>query len=153
PSPDAMRRLGDKAQARALAQELDVPVLPGLALDDVDPRALPERASAIGLPLLIKASAGGGGRGMRLVRSLDDLDAQLEAARREALTSFGDDRILLERYVPHARHVEAQLLGDAAGGLFVVGERECSIQRRNQKLLEETPSPAVNPALRTRLVH
>jgi 3-methylcrotonyl-CoA carboxylase alpha subunit len=152
PSPDAMRRLGDKALARALAQEQGVPVLPGLALDDVDPRTLTERASALGLPLLIKASAGGGGRGMRLVRSVDELDAQLEAARREALTSFGDDRLLFERYVPHARHIEAQLLGDTSGGLFVLGERECSIQRRNQKLLEETPSPAVDPALRARLV-
>ncbi len=152
PSPAAMRRLGDKAQARALAQELGVPVLPGLALDDVDRRLLPERAAAIGLPLLIKASAGGGGRGMRLVQSLDELDVQLEAARREARASFGDDRLLLERFVPHARHVEAQLLGDAGGRLLVLGERECSIQRRNQKLIEETPSPAVDSALRSRLV-
>ncbi|MBV9356371.1 MAG: hypothetical protein JO023_12685, partial [Chloroflexi bacterium] len=85
--------------------------------------------------------------------SLDELDGQLEAARREARASFGDDRLLLERFVPHARHVEAQLLGDAAGGLFVLGERECSIQRRNQKLIEETPSPAVDAALRARLAY
>ena len=148
PPPAAMRALGDKARAKALAQASGVPVLPGYHGDDTTDGALLGAADAIGYPLLVKASAGGGGRGMRVVRERGELPEALAAARREAAASFGDDRLLLERFVERPRHVEIQILGDAHGGLVHLGERECSIQRRHQKLIEESPSPAVSPALR-----
>ncbi len=148
PPPAAMRLLGDKARAKALARRAGVPLLPGSHGESQDPERLAEAAVELGYPLLIKASAGGGGRGMRVVERADQLAAQLEAARREALASFGDGRVLLERYLRRPRHVEVQVLGDRFGHLVHLGERECSIQRRHQKLVEETPSPAVSPALR-----
>jgi acetyl-CoA carboxylase biotin carboxylase subunit len=148
PPPAAMRALGHKARAKALAVANGVPVLSGwhgdLATDD----QLAVIAAGIGFPLLVKASAGGGGRGMRVVREGGELVEALAAARREALAAFGDDRLLLERYVERPRHVEVQILGDAHGTLVHLGERECSIQRRHQKLIEESPSPAVTPELR-----
>ena len=149
PPPHAMRALGDKARAKALAEANRVPVLAGyhgdMSADDDD---LATRADEIGYPLLVKASAGGGGRGMRVVRERSALREALAAARREALAAFGDDRLLLERYVERPRHVEVQILGDAHGTLVHLGERECSVQRRHQKLIEESPSPTVSPALR-----
>ncbi len=148
PPPVAMRALGDKAQAKALAEANGVPVLAGYHGDDASDHALLGAAGGIGYPLLVKASAGGGGRGMRVVREPGDLPEALAAARREAAASFGDDRLLLERFVERPRHVEIQILGDAHGSLVHLGERECSIQRRHQKLIEESPSPAVSPALR-----
>jgi 3-methylcrotonyl-CoA carboxylase alpha subunit len=148
PPPAAMRALGDKARAKALAEAHHVPVLAGYHGEDQTPRMLRERADSIGYPVLIKASAGGGGRGMRVVEFASDFDDALAAARREALASFGDDRVLLERYLARPRHVEVQVLGDAHGALVHLGERECSIQRRRQKLIEESPSPAVNADLR-----
>src|SRR5207253_2927290 len=128
-----------------------VPVLPGYHGDDQSPDRLEAEAERIGYPLLIKASAGGGGRGMRVVHSADEFDEALEAARREAKASFGDDRILLERYVARPRHVEVQILADMHGNVVHLGARECSIQRRHQKLIEESPSPAVAPDLRARM--
>lgn len=149
PSPEAMEAIGDKAHAKALAEQHNVPVLSGYHGTDQSVAVLQREAERIGLPLLIKASAGGGGRGMRIVQSLAEFTEALEAAKREALGSFGDDRVLLERYVKKPRHVEVQILGDQHGHLVHLGERECSIQRRHQKLIEESPSPAVDDAVRS----
>ncbi len=148
PPPAAMRALGDKARAKALAEANHVPVLAGYHGDVVADDELAVQAAAIGFPVLVKASAGGGGRGMRVVSEAAELAEALAAARREALAAFGDDRLLLERYLERPRHVEVQILGDAHGTLVHLGERECSIQRRHQKLIEESPSPAVTPGLR-----
>jgi propionyl-CoA carboxylase alpha chain len=140
PSPEAIERMGDKLAAKALAIEVGVPTLPGSA--DVRDFA------AVGFPLLVKAAAGGGGKGMRVVESADRLDEAVAAAKREAKSGFGDDRVFLERFVPRARHIEIQILGDAHGNVVHLGERECSIQRRHQKILEESPSPRVDAELR-----
>ncbi|HKF85268.1 MAG TPA: biotin carboxylase N-terminal domain-containing protein [Candidatus Limnocylindrales bacterium] len=148
PPPSAMRALGDKARAKALAEANGVPVLPGYHGDVAADEDLVAEAARIGYPVLVKASAGGGGRGMRVVRAHDDLRDALAAARREADAAFGDDRLLLERFVERPRHVEIQLLADAHGTIVHLGERECSIQRRHQKLVEESPSPAVDDDLR-----
>jgi acetyl/propionyl-CoA carboxylase alpha subunit len=136
PTPQALRLGGDKLEAKRIAEEAGVPVVP-----TGDPEE-------IGYPLIVKAAAGGGGRGMRVVRNPSELDDALEAARREAMAAFGDDRIFFERYVERPRHVEIQVLADAHGNVVAFGERECSIQRRHQKVLEESPSPALDPALR-----
>jgi 3-methylcrotonyl-CoA carboxylase alpha subunit len=151
PSAAAMRLVGDKAHAKALAEQHGVPVLAGYHGPDQSGATLAANAERIGYPLLIKASAGGGGRGMRVVESVDQFAAALEAARREATASFADDRVLLERYVSRPRHVEVQILGDMHSNLIHLGERECSIQRRHQKLIEESPSPAVDAGLRQRM--
>jgi 3-methylcrotonyl-CoA carboxylase alpha subunit len=148
PPPAAMRALGDKAHAKALAEQHGVPVLPGYHGEDRSLATLAAHAERIGYPLLIKASAGGGGRGMRVVEAATEFAPALEAARREALASFGDDRVLLEPYVRRPRHVEVQIVGDSQGNYIHLGERECSIQRRHQKLIEESPSPAVDANLR-----
>jgi propionyl-CoA carboxylase alpha chain len=140
PSPDAIEQMGDKIAAKALAEKAQVPTLSG----SLDPRA----ADQIGYPLLVKAAAGGGGKGMRVVESADSLDESIAAAKREALGGFGDDRVFIERYVARARHIEFQILGDAHGNLVHLGERECSIQRRHQKIIEESPSPRVDADLR-----
>jgi 3-methylcrotonyl-CoA carboxylase alpha subunit len=151
PSASAMRALGDKARAKALAVANDVPVLNGYHGEDQSLELLTQQAQRIGYPVLIKASAGGGGRGMRAVEAADGFPEALEAARREAVASFGDDRVLLERFVRRPRHVEIQVIGDDQGNIVHLGERECSIQRRHQKLIEESPSPAVDSALRERM--
>ena len=151
PPPAAIRAMGDKAAARILAQRLDVPVLPGYDGRDQSDTALVEAARHVGYPLLIKPSAGGGGKGMHTVRDPARLTDALAAARREGQAAFGDDRIILERLADGARHVEVQVLFDAHGHGVHLGERDCSLQRRHQKILEETPSPAVTPELRARL--
>ncbi len=162
PSGAAIRAMGDKAAARRLARELGVPVVPGYDGDDQADAMLLEAAGEIAgrgsarrrHPVLIKPAAGGGGKGMRVVASLEPPDAFLAAiggARREALASFGDDRLILERYLGGPRHVEVQLLFDAYGAGVHLGERDCSLQRRHQKVLEESPSPAVDEPLRQRL--
>jgi acetyl/propionyl-CoA carboxylase alpha subunit len=148
PPASAMRQLGDKARAKALAEASGVAVLPGFHGEAASDAQLAGHAADMGYPLLVKASAGGGGRGMRVVREAGDLPEALAAARREAAAAFGDDRLLLERYVERPRHVEVQILGDASGSIVHLGERECSIQRRHQKLIEESPSPAVSRATR-----
>jgi 3-methylcrotonyl-CoA carboxylase alpha subunit len=150
PPAAAIRALGDKAAAKALARTCGVPVTPGHA-GPRDPAALAAAAKEIGFPLLIKATAGGGGRGMRRVDRAADLAEAAEAASREAASAFGSPEILLERYVPLARHIEVQLLADAHGNLVHLHERECSIQRRHQKIIEEAPSSAVSPELRSKL--
>jgi propionyl-CoA carboxylase alpha chain len=140
PSPEVIETMGDKLAAKRVAAEAGVPTLPWA--DE------PDNADAVGYPLLVKASAGGGGKGMRMVDSPDQLAESVAAAQREALNGFGDDTVFLERYVASSRHVEIQILGDAHGGLVHLGERECSIQRRHQKIIEESPSPIVDPAMR-----
>jgi acetyl/propionyl-CoA carboxylase alpha subunit len=137
PAPEALRLGGDKLEAKRIASERGVPVVP---------TGEPEE---LGYPLMIKAAAGGGGRGMRVVRAPAELAEALAAARREAQAAFGDDRVFFERYVERPRHVEIQLLADGYGTVIALGERECSIQRRHQKVLEESPSPALDPALRS----
>jgi acetyl/propionyl-CoA carboxylase alpha subunit len=151
PRPDAMRAMGSKAAARRLARELGVAVVPGYDGEDASDAALGDAAQRIGFPLLIKASAGGGGRGMRVVRDPSELAAALALARREAESAFADGRLILERLVRAPRHIEVQIAGDRRGGLVHLFERECSIQRRHQKLVEEAPAPRLEPALRARL--
>jgi len=139
PPPAALRAGGDKLAAKATAQAAGVPVLPSGEPDE------------IGFPLLVKAAAGGGGRGMRIVRGPAELEDAVAAARREAAAAFGDDTVFFERYLERPRHVEIQVLADTHGNVVALGERECSIQRRHQKVLEESPSAAVDPGLRARM--
>ncbi len=151
PPPAAIAAMGDKAAARRLATSLGVPVLPGYDGDDQSDAVLVAAAQAIGAPLLVKPAAGGGGKGMRVVRDLDRLPDALAAARREAAAAFADDRLILERYLDGPRHVEIQVLFDGLGHGVHLGERDCSLQRRHQKVLEESPSPAVGRELRDRM--
>jgi geranyl-CoA carboxylase alpha subunit len=151
PSADSIRKMGLKSTARRLMAEAGVPVVPGYDGEDNSLDALSRQANTIGLPVLIKASAGGGGKGMRVVRSAGELREAIESARREAEKAFGDPTLLLEKYVERARHVEVQILGDHHGHLIHLFERECSIQRRHQKIIEESPSPAATPELRHRI--
>ncbi|MCL6644624.1 MAG: biotin/lipoyl-binding protein [Dehalococcoidia bacterium] len=150
PPPEAMEALGDKARARQFAARLGIPVVPGFD-GDGDDAALLTAAEAVGFPLLIKARAGGGGRGMRLARTPGELAGLLAEARREAKAAFGDGGLLLERLVERPRHIEVQVLADRHGTVLHLWERECSVQRRRQKLVEEAPSPAVDAALRAEL--
>jgi 3-methylcrotonyl-CoA carboxylase alpha subunit len=150
PSPETIRRMGDKTAARALALSAGVPVAPGSERAVTDEECSRE-ARRIGFPVLVKAAGGGGGRGMRLVRSASELKESLESARREAAGAFGDDRLFLEKYVEGARHVEFQILGDGRGGVMHLFERDCSVQRRHQKILEESPSTALDDELRGRM--
>ena len=148
PSPEAMEAMGNKARAKALVAQAGVAVVPGYQGDDQSFERMQAEAERIGLPVLIKAAAGGGGRGMREVRSLADLEPALTSARREAEQAFGDDRLLLERLIERPRHIEVQVFGDRQGRVIHLGERECSIQRRYQKVVEESPSPFVDEAMR-----
>ena len=141
PTPEVIESMGDKLAAKRIAVGAGVPTLP--SSDD------PSSPGDIGFPLLVKAAAGGGGKGMRIVERAEDLDEAVAAAQREAKGAFGDDRVFLERYVPRARHIEIQILGDEHGNLIHLGERECSIQRRHQKVIEESPSSVIDDAQRT----
>ena len=140
PSSRVITSMGDKLKAKDIAEKAGVPTLP-MTTD-------PKKANTIGYPILIKAAAGGGGKGMRIVESRKDLKESLLGAQREAMTGFGDDRVFIERYVASSRHIEIQILGDMHGNIVHLGERECSIQRRHQKIIEESPSPRVNPEMR-----
>ncbi len=151
PTPDAIRKMGLKSTARRMMAEAGVPIVPGYDGEDQSLEGLSKNAEAIGLPVLIKASAGGGGKGMRVIRDSRDIEAAIEAARREAEKAFGDGTLLLEKYIDRARHVEVQIIADNHGNLIHLFERECSIQRRHQKIIEESPSPAVSPELRRRI--
>lgn len=150
PKPEAIRAMGDKAGARAMMEAAGVPVLPGYQGPD-DAAALKKAAKQIGFPLLVKAAAGGGGVGMRIVDEAEQLDESIEAARSIAQSAFGDGRLLLEKYLPRAHHVEVQVLGDEQGNLVHLFERECSVQRRHQKIVEESPSPNLDADLRERM--
>jgi 3-methylcrotonyl-CoA carboxylase alpha subunit len=151
PPPEAMSAAGSKIEAKRRASAAGVPTVPGYDGEDRSPKRLLTEAQRIGFPVLIKASAGGGGRGMRLVREARDFDESLAAAKREALGAFGDDTVLLERYLEKPRHIEFQILADEYGKIVHLGERECSIQRRHQKVVEETPSVAITPDLRSEM--
>ncbi|MEO8422978.1 MAG: biotin carboxylase N-terminal domain-containing protein [Actinomycetota bacterium] len=149
PSADAIEMMGDKAAARQVADRAGVPIVPGTP-EPVDIRHAKKQAERVGFPLLVKAAFGGGGKGMHVVRDADHLDEALRRAAREAQSYFGRPEVFLERYVDRAHHVEAQVIADTRGNVFFLGERDCSVQRRHQKLIEETPSPVMDEQMRTR---
>ena len=148
PGPEAMAMLGDKGRARDVADAAGVPTLSGWSGDELSDAEIVERVGEGDLPLLVKAAAGGGGKGMRLVERREDLAEALGAARREAASAFGDERLLIERFVEPSRHLEIQVIADSHGNAIHLGERECSLQRRHQKVIEESPSPVVDEGLR-----
>ncbi len=151
PSPEAIRLMGSKIESKRLAEANGVPVVPGYWGDDQSLLRLTEEAQRIGYPVLIKASAGGGGKGMRVVNGSAGLAEAIDGAKREAQAAFGDSNIMLERYLAEPRHIEVQVLGDNFGNLVHLGERDCTVQRRHQKVVEESPSPAINDELRAQI--
>jgi 3-methylcrotonyl-CoA carboxylase alpha subunit len=148
PPASAIRAMGGKSEAKALMRTSRIPLVPGYHGEDQEPAHLAKEADAIGYPVLIKASAGGGGKGMKVVTSAAEFSAQLASAKREASASFGDDRVLIERYLPRPRHVEVQVFADKHGNCIYIFDRDCSIQRRHQKVLEEAPAPDVPAEVR-----
>ena len=150
PRPDVMAALGDKVAARRIAVAANVPVVPGIETAEIV--AAREFAAQVEYPILIKAAAGGGGRGMRVVAEASQLESALEAAAREAAAAFGDGRIFIEKYLAHPRHIEIQILGDDYSGVVALGERDCSIQRRHQKVIEESPAPGLSNAMRAKMI-
>ena len=148
PSPEAIRLMGDKVAARKAAAKAGVPLVPGMMAEVTDADTLLASAREIGLPVMLKAAAGGGGKGIRIIEREEDLAEAMMLARNEARSAFGDDRVYLEKFVTRPRHVEIQVMADDHGQAVHYGERECSVQRRHQKLVEESPSPALTPALR-----
>ncbi|MCP3982671.1 MAG: acetyl-CoA carboxylase biotin carboxylase subunit [bacterium] len=148
PPPEAMEALGDKVRARKLMLEAGVPVVPGTPPLSSDPAEVARQAEEIGYPVLLKAAAGGGGKGMRVVRSSDEIPSLLAQAKGEAASAFGDDTVFLEKFVERPRHIEFQIIADTQGHCISLGERECSIQRRHQKLIEESPSPVMDDETR-----
>lgn len=149
PGPEAISKMGDKLVAKEFMKQAGLPMVPSWS---GDAHGVQEGAASVGYPLLVKAAAGGGGKGMRLVRKPDELSEAVERAKGEALKAFGDDRIFLERFIENPRHIEVQIFGDKHGNALCFGERECSLQRRYQKIVEEAPSQVVTPQLRARLV-
>ncbi|MDX1496768.1 MAG: biotin carboxylase N-terminal domain-containing protein [Salinisphaeraceae bacterium] len=147
PTPEQIELMGDKVRARAFVEQAGFPVAPS-AIEDDDPSTFLERAKALPLPLLIKPAAGGGGKGMRVVREPDQLEGEIERARSEGQRYFGDGRLYVEKFIENPRHIEVQVLGDSHGNVVHLFERECSVQRRFQKIVEETPSPALDDKLR-----
>ena len=148
PKPDSIRAMGLKDAAKKLMADAGVPVTPGYLGEDQDPKRLKKEADAIGYPVLIKAVAGGGGKGMRRVDAAKDFDDALESCKREAASSFGDDRVLIEKYILSPRHIEVQVFGDSHGNVVHLFERDCSLQRRHQKVIEEAPAPGMDEATR-----
>jgi 3-methylcrotonyl-CoA carboxylase alpha subunit len=144
PTAEMMTAMGSKSGSKALMERAGVPLVPGYHGEDQDEAVLAKAADRIGFPVLVKASAGGGGRGMRVVRSAAELSAAIVSAKREAKAAFGDDRMLIEKYVDNPRHIEVQVIGDSHGNLLSLFERECTLQRRHQKVIEEAPSPTLN---------
>jgi acetyl-CoA carboxylase biotin carboxylase subunit len=151
PSPEAIRLLGNKIESRIKMAEAGVPIIPGMKSTATDMATFEEAAKETGYPVLIKAAGGGGGKGMRIVNNPDELPAAIEAARREAKGAFDDDTVYLEKFIVNPRHIEFQVLADHHGNTIHLFERECSIQRRHQKIIEETPSEALNDELRNRM--
>ncbi len=150
PRPHSMEMVGDKAKAKKIADQVGVPTVPGLPPSD-DIEFLKEGIRRIGFPALLKAVAGGGGKGMKLIEDETNIDENILSAQREALNAFGDRTLIVEKYVFPARHVEVQVIGDKYGNVYVLGERECSLQRRHQKIIEETPSPGIDEEIRKKL--
>jgi len=148
PTAEMMTAMGSKSSSKALMEKAGVPLVPGYHGEAQDDATLANAANKIGFPILVKASAGGGGRGMRIVRSTDELAPAIVSAKREAKAAFGDDRMLIEKYVDNPRHIEVQIIGDSHGNLVSLFERECTLQRRHQKVIEEAPSPTLNAAQR-----
>lgn len=148
PTAEMMTAMGSKSGSKALMERAGVPLVPGYHGDAQDETTLAKAADKVGFPILVKASAGGGGRGMRVVRSAEELGPAIVSAKREAKAAFGDDRMLIEKYVDNPRHIEVQVIGDSHGNLLSLFERECTLQRRHQKVIEEAPSPTLNPAQR-----
>jgi 3-methylcrotonyl-CoA carboxylase alpha subunit len=151
PPASAIRAMGGKSEAKALMAKARVPLVPGYHGEDQDPKALEKEADRIGYPVLIKASAGGGGKGMKVAQNKEEFRDQLASAQREAKSSFGDDRVLIEKYLARPRHVEIQVFADSHGNCVYLFERDCSIQRRHQKVIEEAPAPGMTEALRKRM--
>ena len=151
PPASAIRAMGLKAEAKQLMEKAGVPLVPGYHGSDQNPELLQSEADRIGYPVLIKASAGGGGKGMRLVEKREDFAAALASCQREAINSFGNDAVLIEKYVLRPRHIEIQVFGDTQGNVVYLFERDCSVQRRHQKVLEEAPAPGMTPALRQKM--
>eukprot|EP01041_Mallomonas_annulata_P029477 gene29478-biopygen22024 len=151
PRPDLLEMMGDKTAARALAQRINVPTLPGTEEPITDRDEALKTAKIIGFPLIIKAAFGGGGRGMRVVHKAADLAHLLDEAQGEAGRAFGNSAVFLEKYIPRAKHIEVQILGDKHGNVIHLHERDCSVQRRHQKLIEESPSPFLTPDLRKKM--
>lgn len=151
PHPEAIRAMGSKSQAKAIMEAGGVPVIPGYKGEDQSLERLTTEALAVGFPLLLKATAGGGGKGMRIVREASELAAAIEAAQREAKSAFGDDELLIEKYIESGRHIEFQIFGDQHGQVVHLLERECTIQRRYQKVIEESPSPIMDAELRSQM--
>ena len=151
PSPEVISLMGDKIAAKTKMENADVPVIPGYHGEDQDNDTLLKEGKKIGFPLLVKAAAGGGGKGMRIVQSQDDLEESIESAKRESKSSFGNDTVFLEKYIDKPRHIEFQILADEHGNVIHLFERECSIQRRHQKIIEETPSPVIDEKLRKKM--
>ncbi len=151
PPPEAIRAMGDKSAAKSIMERAGVPVVPGFHGSDQDPDTLLRQARQIGFPVLIKASAGGGGKGMRVVERAEEFAAALAACRREAASAFGDERALLEKYLDRPRHIEIQVFADRHGGCIHLFERDCSVQRRHQKVIEEAPAPRMSNALRSEM--
>ncbi len=151
PSADHIRMMGDKIAAKGTFRDLGIPVVPGSDGPVEDEGAALATAREMGFPVMIKATAGGGGKGMKRVDSAEQLAAALSIARGEAMASFGSDEVYVEKFLTHPRHIEVQILADTHGGVIHLGERDCSLQRRHQKILEETPSPALNPEERERI--
>ncbi len=151
PSPEAITAMGSKAEAKKIMQKNDVPTIPGYEGENQDVDHLIAQGKKIGFPLLVKASAGGGGKGMKIVRTEDQLKPAIESAKREARNSFGHDHLILEKYFESVRHIEIQIIGDQHGQMIHLGERECSVQRRYQKIIEEAPSPFLDATLRNKM--
>lgn len=151
PRPESIRMLGDKAAAKETMKAAGVPVIPGSDGAVPDMEAAKKLFKEIGCPLMVKASAGGGGRGIRLVEHPEDLEAAITAAKQEALNFFGNDEVYMEKFIVNPKHIEVQILADSYGNTVYLGERDCSMQRRNQKVLEETPSPIMTPELRAKM--
>lgn len=151
PRPESIRMLGDKAAAKETMKAAGVPVIPGSDGAVPDMEAARKLCNEIGCPLMVKASAGGGGRGIRLVEHPEDLEAAITAAKQEALNFFGNDEVYMEKFIVNPKHIEVQILADSYGNTVYLGERDCSMQRRNQKVLEETPSPIMTPELRAKM--
>ncbi|CAN7567990.1 acetyl/propionyl/methylcrotonyl-CoA carboxylase subunit alpha [Acidovorax sp. LjRoot38] len=151
PPASAINAMGLKAESKRLMEQAQVPLVPGYHGADQDPALLQREADRIGYPVLIKASAGGGGKGMRAVHKAEDFGAALDSCKREAINSFGDDAVLVEKYVQRPRHIEIQVFGDTHGNCVYLFERDCSVQRRHQKVLEEAPAPGMTPELRARM--